>query len=61
LSGVEERPKIILMPTTTRPQRDDHRLRNLLLRTGDVTVATDLGAGILLVTFCMAPPAFARH
>jgi len=35
---------IISMPTTARPQqRYDHRLRNLVQRTGDVTVATDLG------------------
>ena len=35
---------IICMPSTTRPQRRyDHRLRNLVQRTGDVTVATDLG------------------
>ena len=35
---------IIPMPTTARPQqRYDHRLRNLVQRTGDVTVATDLG------------------
>ena len=41
---MRERPKIILMPTTTRPQqRYDHRLRNLVQRSGDVTVATDLG------------------
>src|SRR6266481_2783546 len=32
------------MPTTARPQhRYDHRLRNLVQRTGDVTIATDLG------------------
>ena len=32
------------MPSTTRPQqRYDHRLRELVQRTGDVTVATDLG------------------
>jgi len=32
------------MPSTARPQqRYDHRLRNLVQRTGDVTVATDLG------------------
>jgi hypothetical protein len=32
------------MPTTARhQQRYDHRLRNLVERTGDVTVATDLG------------------
>jgi hypothetical protein len=35
---------IVPMPTTARPQqRCDHRLRNLVQRTGDVTVATDLG------------------
>jgi hypothetical protein len=35
---------IISMQTTARPQqRYDHRLRNLVQRTGDVTVATDLG------------------
>jgi hypothetical protein len=32
------------MPTTARSQqRYDHRLRNLVQRTGDVTVATNLG------------------
>src|SRR2546427_4497361 len=32
------------MTTTARPQqRYDHRLRDLVQRTGDVTVATDLG------------------
>ena len=35
---------IIFMATTARPQqRYDHRLRSLVQRTGDVTVATDLG------------------
>ena len=35
---------IISMPTTARlQQRYDHRLRNLVQRTGDVTVATNLG------------------
>jgi hypothetical protein len=35
---------IILMTTTGRlRQRYDHRLRNIVQRTGDVTVATDLG------------------
>ena len=44
LSGLKERPMIIFMPPTARPQhRYDHRLRNLVQRTGDVTVATDLG------------------
>jgi hypothetical protein len=32
------------MPTAARVrQRYDHRLRNLVQRTGDVTIATDLG------------------
>jgi hypothetical protein len=32
------------MPTTARPQLHyDHRLRNLVQRTADVTIATDLG------------------
>jgi hypothetical protein len=32
------------MPTTAHPQqRYDHRLRQLVHRTGDVTIATDLG------------------
>ncbi len=44
LSGVRERPMIMSMPPKARPQpRSDHRLRNLVHRTGDVTVATDLG------------------
>jgi hypothetical protein len=35
---------IITMPTIARSQqRYDHRLRNLVQRTGDVTVATELG------------------
>ena len=35
---------IISMPPTARPQRRyDHRLRSLVQRTGDVTIATDLG------------------
>jgi putative transposase len=35
---------IVSMPTTARPQqRYDHRLRHLVQRTGDVTVATRLG------------------
>jgi transposase InsO family protein len=44
LSSVSERPMIIRMTTTLRPQqRYDHRLRALVHRTGDVTIATDLG------------------
>jgi hypothetical protein len=35
---------IMSMPTSARPQQGyDHRLRNLVHRTGDVTVATNLG------------------
>jgi len=41
---VSERPMIIPMTTTGRPQqRYDHRLRDLVRGTGDVTIATDLG------------------
>src|SRR5713226_2929439 len=44
LSGVSERPMIIPMTTTGRlQQRYDHRLRDLVRGTGDVTSATDLG------------------
>jgi hypothetical protein len=44
LSGVSERPMIIPMTSTVRPQhRYDHRLRDLVQRTGDVTIATNLG------------------
>ena len=44
LSAARERPMIISMPTTARlQQRYDHRLRNLVQRTGDVTLATDMG------------------
>jgi hypothetical protein len=44
LSGVRKRPMIRPMPITARPQqRYDHRLRHLVHRTGDVTIATDLG------------------
>ena len=45
LSGVSERPMIIPMTTTRRPQqRYDHRLRDLVHGAGDVTIATDLGS-----------------
>jgi hypothetical protein len=44
LSGVSEPPMIIRMTSTSRPQqRYDHRLRDLVQRTGDLTIATDLG------------------
>jgi hypothetical protein len=44
LIGVGERPMIIRMTTTRHPQhRYDHRLRDLVHGTGDVTIATDLG------------------
>jgi putative transposase len=41
---VNEPPMIILMTTSRRPQhRYDHRLRELVRATGNVTIATDLG------------------
>ena len=41
---MSERPMIIRMRTTSRPQqRYDHRLRDLVQRTGDLTIATALG------------------
>ena len=44
LSGVGERPMIIPMTTTGRLQRRyDHRLRDLVQGTGDVTIAANLG------------------
>ena len=44
LSGVSERRMIIPMTTTGRlQQRYDHRLRDLVQGTGDMTIATDLG------------------
>jgi putative transposase len=44
LRVVSDRPMIIGMRTTSRPQqRYDHRLRDLVQRTGDLTIATDLG------------------
>src|SRR5262244_3624742 len=44
LSVVNERPKIIRMTTTGRLQhRYDHRLRDLVHATGDVSIATNLG------------------
>ena len=44
LSNVSDRPIILQMPTMSRPQqRYDHRLRDLVQRTGDLTIATDLG------------------
>src|SRR5262245_31851783 len=33
---------ILSMPSTVRPQQRDHRLRDLVYRTGDVTLATNL-------------------
>ena len=44
LSGVSETPMIIRMTTPPRPQqRYDHRLRDLVRRTRDVSIATELG------------------
>jgi transposase InsO family protein len=41
---MSEPPMIVRMTTPSRPQRRyDHRLRDLVQRTGDVTIATDLG------------------
>jgi hypothetical protein len=41
---VSQGPMINRMPTTSRPQqRYDHRLRDLVRRTGELTIATDLG------------------
>jgi hypothetical protein len=43
------------MMTTTRPQqRYDHRLRDLVRRTGDVTIATDLGVPRETTAFAVA-------
>jgi putative transposase len=43
LSGATKRSMIASMTTARSQQRYDHRLRHLVQRTGDVTVATDLG------------------
>ena len=44
LSGVRKRPMIRAMSSTARPQqRFDHRLRHLVHRSRDVTLATDIG------------------
>jgi hypothetical protein len=44
LSGVRQPSMIIRVTTTARHQRrHDHRLRDLVQRTGDVTIATNLG------------------
>jgi hypothetical protein len=44
LNGVSERSMIIPMTTTGRPQQYyDHRLRDLVQGTRDLTIATDLG------------------
>jgi hypothetical protein len=40
VSGVNDRP----MTTTRAQRRYDHRLRNLVRRTGNVSIATDLGS-----------------
>src|SRR5262245_38464331 len=47
LSGVNEQATIVLMTTTGRAQQYDHSLRNLVRRTRDVTIATDLGGSSL--------------
>jgi hypothetical protein len=44
LNGLSDRPDDHDPMTTTRSQRRyDHRLRDLVRRTADVTIATDLG------------------
>jgi hypothetical protein len=44
LIGVNEPPMIVRMTTTGRAQQHyDHRLRDLVQRTGELTIATDLG------------------
>jgi hypothetical protein len=44
LSGVSERTMIIRMTTTSRRQQGyEHRVRDLVQRTGDLTITTDLG------------------
>jgi len=44
LSSARKQPMIRSMPITARPQqRYDHRLRHLVQRSGDVTIATGLG------------------
>jgi len=40
---VSEQPMIIRMTTSRRQQRYDHRLRDLIQRTGDLTIAMELG------------------
>ena len=47
LSGLSEWPMIIRMTTTSRPQqRYDHRLRDLVQRTGDLTITTDSASAL---------------
>jgi hypothetical protein len=44
LNSVSDRPIIVRMPSTSRSQqRYDHRLPDLVQRTGDLSIATDLG------------------
>jgi hypothetical protein len=43
LSGVSGRPMMPLDDTARPQRRDDHQLRDLVQRTGDLTIATDLG------------------
>jgi hypothetical protein len=43
LSDANNRPMIVSMTTDRSQQRYDHRLRNLVQRISDVTLATDLG------------------
>jgi len=46
LSDLREPSMILSVPTTARLQhRYDHRLRNLVQRTANVTIATSIGTG----------------
>ena len=60
---MSERPMIIPMPTASRPQqRDDHRLRDLVQRSGDLTIATKLGVPVPLRSSVLVDNAIgARH
>ena len=58
LQSMSDRLRIVGMPSRTRPQRRyDHRLRDLVRRTGDVTVATDLGVPRSTARGWLAEPA----
>jgi hypothetical protein len=56
LSGVSERSMIHHDDHERLQQRYDHRLRDLVQRTGDMTIATDLGVPRSTVRGCSARP-----